>query len=895
MPHSVKINDIDVSFPFAPYNVQTEMMRGVITALGECVDGCFESPTGTGKTLSLLCATLAFQEYWWQTHHKKLTIIYASRTHAQLEQVFREFKTTEYATRHTCIILSSRETTCIENVDVAHRSGTDQIAACRILVSRHKCEHKENVDKAGGTIGARTAIRDLEDLGRYAALRTKRQCPYYLARTPTVLREVDLILGPYNYFLDPVGRRSVSVQWQNCVMIFDEAHNIDAFCEDVGGFELAGKVLSGAVVEMESLIRTRMERGDIAGHEDEFRGKADVALPVPEMLQVKSLLGALKSTFDALAKLAADADAGGARKAQRGGALFDWFSDAGLDRSALVWLHLRAESLLDSDGSSLSSLQRIELVHKNLTKVLALGLREPAEFDAFVKAGEGSQREAWEHFYDDAHALRVADESFRFFIARDDRGMPTLHFWCFKPALVISELRRLGVRCLLFASGTLAPLDAFKSALGLDPQSTVTLENDHVVPHERVFVASMRNAPSGKLIDCSYNARAAAFPDVGDALCEVCRIVPDGVLVFFSSYVALEECVKLWHASGLYRRLHQHKPVIAIEARNVDCAVLLAKYDAGIGPGLPGAVLLAVCRGRLSEGMDFSDSRARACVLVGVPYPSYFDLRVVAKRAFLDEGLPLTSGTRWYNQAAFRAANQAVGRVLRHKDDFGAILMLDHRFEGSNAQLSKWLRPMFRAFERSDDVLTQLSAFFTRNAVPHAVAAAAAAESKRARVALEIESRSSSSFRGSLAVLTKADAAVVEARKQTQHVLPGARPLQTSFAVNRASLGIRAIASSPAAAAAPSMAPTSLAAVTTADRLAVYSGEAQLDANAYMLLVRKALGKDEYNEFLALLGRLKKAEARAAPGLRAKLEMLFKGVEGGPTLISRFLQSLPSS
>jgi len=136
---------------------------------------------------------------------------------------------------------------------------------------------------------------------------------------------------------------------------------------------------------------------------------------------------------------------------------------------------------------------------------------------------------------------------------------------------------------------------------------------------------------------------------------------------------------------------------------------------------------------------------------------------------------------------------------------------------------------------------------------------------------------------------------VVQARMQTQHVLPGARPLQTSFAINRASLGIRAIASSPAAAAAPSMAPTSLAAVTTADRLAVYSGEAQLDANAYMLLVRKALGKDEYNEFLALLGRLKKAEARAAPGLRAKLEMLFKGVEGGPTLISRFLQSLPSS
>jgi Rad3-related DNA helicase len=31
--------------------------------------------------------------------------------------------------------------------------------------------------------------------------------------------------------------------------------------------------------------------------------------------------------------------------------------------------------------------------------------------------------------------------------------------------------------------------------------------------------------------------------------------------------------------------------------------------------------MLAVCRGKLSEGLDFSDDFARAVIIVGIPYP----------------------------------------------------------------------------------------------------------------------------------------------------------------------------------------------------------------------------------------------------------------------------------
>ena len=45
-----------------------------------------------------------------------------------------------------------------------------------------------------------------------------------------------------------------------------------------------------------------------------------------------------------------------------------------------------------------------------------------------------------------------------------------------------------------------------------------------------------------------------------------------------------------------------------------------------------GAVIFAVCRGKISEGLDFSDDAARAVLLIGIPYPMYFDPRSILKR-----------------------------------------------------------------------------------------------------------------------------------------------------------------------------------------------------------------------------------------------------------------------
>lgn len=47
-------------------------------------------------------------------------------------------------------------------------------------------------------------------------------------------------------------------------------------------------------------------------------------------------------------------------------------------------------------------------------------------------------------------------------------------------------------------------------------------------------------------------------------------------------------------------------------------------------PSSCGAIFFAVCRGKVSEGLDFSDRAGRAVVITGLPYPMREDPKVCA-------------------------------------------------------------------------------------------------------------------------------------------------------------------------------------------------------------------------------------------------------------------------
>lgn len=57
----------DFEFPYTPYAIQQELMEALYQVLEEKKIGIFESPTGTGKSLTLTCAALK-----WQENHEQL-------------------------------------------------------------------------------------------------------------------------------------------------------------------------------------------------------------------------------------------------------------------------------------------------------------------------------------------------------------------------------------------------------------------------------------------------------------------------------------------------------------------------------------------------------------------------------------------------------------------------------------------------------------------------------------------------------------------------------------------------------------------------------------------------------------------------------------------------------
>lgn len=66
MEHNNK--ERDFHHPYVPYDIQNEFMNAVYSCLDTGKVGIFESPTGTGKSLSLICGSLT-----WLRDHKRQT------------------------------------------------------------------------------------------------------------------------------------------------------------------------------------------------------------------------------------------------------------------------------------------------------------------------------------------------------------------------------------------------------------------------------------------------------------------------------------------------------------------------------------------------------------------------------------------------------------------------------------------------------------------------------------------------------------------------------------------------------------------------------------------------------------------------------------------------------
>ena len=776
--HEQLISGIRVKLPVKPYSCQVAVMNKLIQGCVKKENCLLESPTGSGKTLALLCGVLAWHDHYCAEvgEHKAQQgggdheassprekagknfpnefgegskpesnccaeagdchsalndiasanqgaemkqskipkIYYCTRTHKQIEQVVRELKKTCY--RHKKMtILSSRDHTCIQE------STKNKTELCNDLLDpvKHKgCPYyNERNKKALSTFRAAERyglgpVWDIEDL--VAIGKDVGACPYFAARS--LMEHADIIFCPYNYIVDPDIRECMQLDLQHQVIILDEAHNIEDLCRDVASANFREDELRAVGMECHILAKQRQ--------------KHDFAIYNNLKLYLFQLADFLKTiTLDKV-------DYNNDNRSSRywtGAELYELFNMHKLGDSAYKSFHAAyiaaMEDLQEAKEKNRLVQMSVKPVISDTTKrlmeklVFAMRMITSKEFTNDYRACVTETT---------VNDFKTVTENTWIPVKKQEKQLVrTLKLLCMNPGVAFAPLAE-SARSIILASGTLTPTASFQSEL--NTKFPHILNTAHVIPKDQVYATCVPRGPNGTALKATYqNVNSWSFQDeLGHVLLDICETVPHGILCFFSSYQVMNTQMDRWKQNSIWSKITAIKQVFIEPRKGTELTAIMNYYrkvirDTTDGPsgGISGALFLVVFRGKVSEGIDFKDNEARCVVTVGIPFAVFNNPEIQMKLKYNDSNTTrgLLKGSEWYSIQAFRALNQALGRCLRHINDWGAVLLVDERFlQPVNRQnLPKWVKTMwvnqseYRLKEDLPNFVTRQKARETKN------------------------------------------------------------------------------------------------------------------------------------------------------------------------------------
>lgn len=704
-------------------------------------------------------------------------VFYATRTHAQVAQVVSELRKTSY--RPSMCILASRREYCLHEVVRDQPSRDD---ACKRLVADSACPYFFEASTLAFHQELKGSAWDIEELSNLGSRHGK--CPYYASHE--LYRNARLILCPYSFLVDPIVRNARGINLSEDIIILDEAHNIENYAREAAGFETdvaelrcavddvetalltgriakSGEQLVFAYRRLKTLLESLLYLIDSVVEGEEFVHHDNHENAIYERQDMLRLLGTaaidkdeVKSWKDAYDFIVNFGDGNEAKRFKK------------MDVVTASTNRARQKSSTSQEIPSLTG--NLDEHQKASTDSKAFGYgygcdsasgahkSKDKDADGMPDNGQRSHqhgerrgrgrgrrpgrrenpaRKPWgSKFVTISHTLLVTldllygnTDDFALVIDRrvvDLVTVVTLKIHCLNAAVCFRDVSSKA-RSVVVASGTLSPMSSFAGELGTSFAIRKSLP--HVVDVKRqLFVAVAGEGPRGIRFDATYHGSARFdFQDaLGDTLIDFSRVTPGGILVFFPSYRMMDIMRKRWQVNNIWAKLIEVKSGVFVEPaeRGEEFDRTITEYHVAANSD-NGALLLGVCRGKLSEGIDFRDDASRAVVLVGIPFPHKNDVVVSQKRLWNDRARleggrkELQSGAEWYEMQAFRALNQALGRVVRHRFDYGAILLLDARFRQERvlSQLPCWTREAVKGTDvmmKHDKVVERLDAFYKK-------------------------------------------------------------------------------------------------------------------------------------------------------------------------------------
>ena len=277
----MSIGNYEVLFPYDPYTQQEEFIVNLIDGIENSKHCLLESPTGTGKTLSLLSGSLA----WIKANNDEKKnmnskLFYASRTHAQISQLVSELKSTPY--RPTISILASRDHLCI-NSELVGLNGTQKINKCQQLRKTEGCSYYSNLTKRRKTLTENFAnkVLDVEEL--FAEGVKHQFCPYYLSKIQ--VKEAHVVFLPYTFLTNEDFFFTLEKEIQGGIVVFDEAHNVSDSAEEGNSLKFTKSTVQSILDDLTKVQQLYEREGaNLSGNNQIFKMTQIITLPLQELM-----------------------------------------------------------------------------------------------------------------------------------------------------------------------------------------------------------------------------------------------------------------------------------------------------------------------------------------------------------------------------------------------------------------------------------------------------------------------------------------------------------------------------------------------------------------------------------------------------------------------------------
>uniref|UniRef100_A0A4X2K9P2 DEAD/H-box helicase 11 n=1 Tax=Vombatus ursinus TaxID=29139 RepID=A0A4X2K9P2_VOMUR len=658
-------------------------------------------------------------------------IYYCSRTHSQLMQFVHEVQKSPFGKETRLITLGSRQNLCVN--EEVKRLGSVHLINDRCLemqknkhgtyqsceaISEKKNKEEEKAKKR--KTETRTScpfynyeqmqflgdevLVEVKDIEQLVALgKEARACPYYGSRF--AVPSAQLVVLPYQMLLHAATRHAAGIKLQGQVVIIDEAHNLIDSITSIHSAEVSGSQLCQA----HSQLSQYMER---------YRK----LLKAKNLMYIKQILYLLEKFVTVLG--------GNVKQNPNTQNLFQTGTELKTINDFLFQSQI--------DNINLFKVQRYfekSMVSRKLfgfTKEYGgVSILPPSKeqskltgFQHFLQSlkpgtgaapssssGEDESQPPWlgsplmqiESFL---AALTTANQDGRVIVSRQGSlSQSSLRFLLLNPSVHFAQVVK-ECRAMIIAGGTMQPVADFREQLlqcaGIGTERVVEFSCGHVIPPDNILPIVLCSGPSNQQLEFIYQKRELPqmMDEIGRILCNLCNVVPGGVVCFFPSYEYLYKVQAHWEQSGLLTRLAVKKKIFQEPNRANQVEQVLTEYSkcikrcSQVKGVMTGALLLSVVGGKMSEGINFSDDLGRCVVMVGMPYPNIKSLELQEKMAYLDQTLPNSPGKSLIENLCMKAVNQSIGRAIRHQQDFASILLLDQRYSRPSilAKLPSWIR-----------------------------------------------------------------------------------------------------------------------------------------------------------------------------------------------------------